>query len=556
MTRSMISATLFLALAAAPAFAQTPARPAASTAKSAAPGADDANLAGLKRAAAEHVDSMAKLAQEAVDSVFSFGELGFQEVETSKYLTGVLEKNGFKVTRGVSGIPTAWVATFGSGKPVIALGSDIDGIPQSSQKPGVAYKDPIIEGAPGHGEGHNTGVPLNIVAAIAVKRIMERDKIPGTIMLWPGVAEELVASKAWFIRDGMFKDVDAVLFTHVAANLQTSWGAGGGNGLVSVEYNFEGETAHSAGAPWRGRSALDAVELMSIGWQYRREHLRLSQRSHSVITNGGDQPNVVPRNASIWFYFRENDQPHIQELWDIGNKMAEGAALMTNTTWTSRILGTAYPQHFNKTLAETMYANIQRVGLPEWSEADQALAKGLQKELGNPRIEGLATKLAELGKPVPIEENMGGGSDDIGDISWNVPTITLRYPANIPGLPGHNWSSGIASATPIAHKGVVAGAKAQAMTVLDLLTRPEILKSAWDYFNNVQTKDVKYIPFIKKDTPPPTHLNTQILEKYREQMRKYYYDPSKYPTYLDQLGITYPTLRTTPAEKKDEQERQ
>ncbi len=542
-----------LVLSGTVAFAQTPAAPAA---KPAAPSAADANLAAMKRGVAEHVDGLAKLAQEAVDSVFSFGELGFQEVETSRYLTGVLEKNGFKVTRGVSGIPTAWVATFGSGKPVIALGSDIDGIPQSSQKPGVAYKDPIIEGAPGHGEGHNTGVPLNIVAAIAVKRVMEREKLPGTIMLWPGVAEELVASKAWFIRDGMFKDVDAVLFTHVGNNLQTSWGAGGGNGLVSVEYNFEGETAHSAGAPWRGRSALDAVELMSIGWQYRREHLRLSQRSHSVITNGGDQPNVVPRNASIWFYFRENDQPHIQELWDIGNKMAEGAALMTNTTWTSRILGTAYPQHFNKTLAETMYANIQRVGLPEWSEADQALAKGLQKELGNPTQPGMATKLAELGKPVPIEENMGGGSDDIGDISWNVPTITLRYPANIPGLPGHNWSSGIASATPIAHKGVVAGAKAQAMTVLDLLTRPEILKSAWDYFNNVQTKDVKYIPFIKADTPPPTHLNTQILEKYREQMKKYYYDPSKYPTYLDQLGIKYPTVRTTPAEKKDEQEQQ
>ena len=542
-----------LVLSGTVAFAQTPAAPAA---KPAAPSAADANLAAMKRGVAEHVDGLAKLAQEAVDSVFSFGELGFQEVETSKYLTGVLEKNGFKVTRGVSGIPTAWVATFGSGKPVIALGSDIDGIPQSSQKPGVAYKDPIIEGAPGHGEGHNTGVPLNIVAAIAVKRVMEREKLPGTIMLWPGVAEELVASKAWFIRDGMFKDVDAVLFTHVGNNLQTSWGAGGGNGLVSVEYNFEGETAHSAGAPWRGRSALDAVELMSIGWQYRREHLRLSQRSHSVITNGGDQPNVVPRNASIWFYFRENDQPHIQELWDIGNKMAEGAALMTNTTWTSRILGTAYPQHFNKTLAETMYANIQRVGLPEWSEADQALARGLQKELGNPTQPGMATKLAELGKPVPIEENMGGGSDDIGDISWNVPTITLRYPANIPGLPGHNWSSGIASATPIAHKGVVAGAKAQAMTVLDLLTRPEILKSAWDYFNNVQTKDVKYIPFIKADTPPPTHLNTQILEKYREQMKKYYYDPSKYPTYLDQLGIKYPTVRTTPAEKKDEQEQQ
>jgi aminobenzoyl-glutamate utilization protein B len=504
---------------------------------------DSAKLAEQKKDAVKGVDEMAKLAQEMVDSVFSFGELGMQEVETSKYLTAQLEKFGFKVTRGQSGIPTAWVATYGSGKPVIALGSDIDGIPQSSQKPGVAYHDPIIDGAPGHGEGHNTGMPLNIIAAIAVKRIMERDKLPGTIMLWPGVAEELVASKAWFVRDGMFKDVDVNLFTHVGANLGTGWGQQGGTGLVSIEYTFEGETAHSAGAPWRGRSALDAVELMSVGWQYRREHLRLSQRSHSVITNGGDQPNVVPRNASIWFYFREIDQPHIKELVEIGNKMAEGAALMTNTKVTSRILGTAYPRHMNKTVAETMWANIQAVGLPAWSEQDQALAKGLQKELGNATQNGLAVKLGELGKPVALEDNNGGGSDDIGDISWNMPTITLSYPANIPGLPGHNWSSGIASATPIAHKGVVAGAKAQAMTVLDLLTKPELVKQAWDYFNNVQTKDVKYIPFITRDTPAPTHLNKAILEKYREQMRKYYYDPTKFKTYLEQLGIEYPTVR-------------
>ncbi len=548
-TRTLVPTALALALTASVALAQTP------TAKPAAPTAAEANLNAMKRGVAEHVDGLAKLAQEAVDSVFSFGELGFQEVETSKYLTGVLEKNGFTITRGQSGIPTAWVATFGSGKPVIALGSDIDGIPQSSQKPGVAYKDPILEGAPGHGEGHNTGVPLNIVAAIAVKRVMEREKLPGTIMLWPGVAEELVASKAWFVRDGMFKDVDVTLFTHVGNNLNVSWGAGGGNGLISVEYMFEGETAHSAGAPWRGRSAADAVELMSIAWNYRREHLRLSQRSHSVITNGGDQPNVVPRAASIWFYLRENDQPHIQELWDIANKMAEGAALMTNTKWTSRILGTAYPQHFNKPVADTVFANIQRVGLPTWSEADQTLAKALQKELGNPTQPGLATTLAEMGQPVRNEDNMGGGSDDIGDVSWNVPTVTLRYPANIPGLPGHNWSSGIASATPIAHKGVVAGAKVQAMTILDLLTKPELIKQAWEYFNNVQTKDVKYIPFIKKDTPAPVFLNESILGKYREQMKKFYYDPSKYPTYLDQLGIKYPTVRTTPTSPQQDEQR-
>ncbi len=517
--------------------------PAAAAAQAAVP-PDSARVTALKTELLAEVEKMKDFTQQMVDQIFSFGELGFQEIETHKYLVGILRRNGFAVEEGVAGIPTAFMATWGSGKPVIALGSDIDGIPQASQKPGVAYPDPIIAGAPGHGEGHNTGMPLNIVAAIAVKKIMERDKLPGTIMLWPGVAEGQLATKAWYVREGVFKDVDVVLFTHVGNNLGVSWGEGGGNGMVSVEYTFEGETAHSASAPWRGRSALDAVELMSVGWQYRREHLRLSQRSHSVITNGGDQPNVVPRNASIWFYFRETDQPHIQELWDIGNKMAEGAALMTNTKMTSRILGTAYPQHMNKAVAEAMYENIKTVGLPTWSDDDQALAKGLQKELGNPRIEGLAVKLGNLGVPNPDRENTGGGSDDIGDVSWNYPTVTLRYPANIPGLPGHNWSSAIASATPIAHKGVVAGAKVQAMTVLDLMTKPELVKGAWDYFNNVQTKDVKYIPFIKKDTPPATFLNKTILDKYREEMKKYYYDPTKYKTYLEQLGIKYPTVRT------------
>ena len=527
--RRLILATLVAALAGASASAQGPAK-----------------LPSYKAEAVKGVDEMSKLAQEMVDSVFSFGELGMQEVETSRYLTAQLEKFGFTVQRGFGGIPTSWVAKWGSGKPVIALGSDIDGIPQASQKPGVAYADPIIVGAPGHGEGHNTGMPMNILAAIAVKKIMERDKLPGTIMLWPGVAEEQLGTKAWYVRDGMFKDVDVVLFAHVGNNLGVGWGEGGGNGMVSVEYTFEGETAHSASAPWRGRSALDAVELMSVGMQYRREHLRLSQRTHSVITNGGDQPNVVPRNASIWWYFRETDQPHIQELWDIGNKMAEGAALMTNTTVKSRILGTAYPQHMNKAVAEAMYENIKTVGLPTWSEEDQALAKALQKELKNPTQPGLAVTLGELRKPNPDRENTGGGSDDIGDVSWNVPTVTLGYPSNIPGLPGHNWSSAIASATPIAHKGVVAGAKVQAMTVLDLMTKPELVAAAWDYFRNVQTKDVKYIPFIKADTPPATFLNKTILDKYREEMKKYYYDPTKYKTYLEQLGIKYPTVRTTP----------
>jgi len=496
----------------------------------------------LKREAAADVESQRVFTQQMVDQVFSFGELGFQEFETSKYLTGILEKNGFKLERSYAGIPTAWTATWGSGKPVIAIGSDIDDIPQASQKPGVGYKAPIIEGAPGHGEGHNSGVPLNITAALAVKKIMEREHLPGTLKLWPGVAEELVGAKMYFIRAGMFRDVDVSLFAHVGANLGVSWGGGFGTGLQSVEYTFKGESAHAAAQPWRGRSALDAVELMDIGWNFRREHLRLQQRSHYVIPNGGDQPNVVPSNASVWYYFRETDYPHIKELREIGETMARAAAMMTNTEVSSRILGAAWPQHMNKTVAETMYANIQTVGLPTWDEADIALAKGIQRELKEPQT-GLATQIGALRGGLDPEQNMGGPSDDIGDVSWNVPTVTLGYPANIPNLPGHNWANAIAMATPIAHKGVTAGAKVQAMTIIDLLMRPELVTSAWDYFRNVQTKDQKYIPFITDKDEPALWLNATIEDKYRAEMKKYYFDPTKYKTYLEQLGITYPTVK-------------
>ena len=501
-------------------------------------------LAQYKQEAAASIDAMADLAQQMVDSVFSFGEIGFQEHETQRYLTAILEREGFTVQRGVAGIPTAWTARFGSGKPVIALGSDVDGIPQASQKPGVAYRAPIIDGAPGHGEGHNSGVPLNVVAAIAVKRIMQRDKLPGTIVLWPGVAEEQLATKAYYVRAGLFKDVDVVLYNHVGVNLSTGWGDSAGNGLVSVEYTFEGESAHSGNAPWRGRSALDAVELMNIGWNFRREHLRIQQRSHYVVTNGGDQPNVVPRNASVWYYFRETSYPEIKRMWEIGDRIAQGAAMMTDTAMSMRVLGSAWPIHTNKALAETMYANIKAVGLPKWSEADVALAKATQRELKVPEV-GLATEIPELrGRElIPDEDKRGGGSDDIGDISWNVPTVTLSFPANFAAGPGHNWANAIAMATPIAHKGVVAGAKAQAMTVLDVLMRPEVVTQAWDYFRNVQTKNVTYSPLIRPEDQPAIWLNEDTMARYRPEMKKYYYDPSKYKTYLDQLGIKYPTVR-------------
>ena len=512
--------------------------------------------AAIKADLAGQIDAMKKQAQVMVDSVFSFGELGFQEFETSKYLSGILEREGFHVEHGIAGIPTAWVATWGSGKPVISLGSDIDDIPQASQKPGVAWHEPLIEGAPGHGEGHNSGVPLNILAALAVKKVMEREHLQGTLQLWPGVAEEEVGAKAYFVKAGLFKNVDVCLFVHVASNIGVTWGpAMNQNGLVSVEYMFKGESAHAAGAPWRGRSALDAVELMDVGWNFRREHLRLAQRSHYVITNGGDQPNVVPPTAAVWYYFREADYDHIMDMWRIGDNMAKAATLMTDTTYTSRLLGSAWPGHFSRPIAEDMYENIKKVGLAQWSDDDQKLARALQTEL-KVRVNGLPTRVPEMRVPrqPPADAgeggfggaaNMptGGGSDDIGDISWNVPTVTLRYPANIPGGPGHNWADGVAMATPIAHKGVIVGAKVQAMTMLDILVHPDLVAKAWDYFNNVQTKKTKYKSFIRDGDKPAIWLNQKIMETYRPRMKQLYYDPSKYDTYLQQLGITYPTVR-------------
>ncbi|WP_297335180.1 peptidase dimerization domain-containing protein [Algoriphagus sp.] len=498
-------------------------------------------IEALKIEAAQIVQDNHKQSQVMVDKIFSFAELGFQEIESSNYLSGILEEEGFTIEHGISGIPTAWWATWSNGEgPVIALGSDVDNIPKASQYPGVAYHKPMVEGAPGHGEGHNAGIPLNITAALAVKQIMERENIGGTLILWPGIAEELVAAKAWYTRDGLFDGVDLCIFTHVSNNLGVSWGQANGTGLISVEYTFSGDAAHSAGAPWRGKSAADAVELMNIGWNYKREHLHPLKRSHSVITDGGDQPNVVPSKASIWYYFRDVKYDGIMEMYKQANNIAKGAALMTETTMDYKVLGTAWPRHFNKTIAETMHANIQKVGLPDWDENDQTLARAVQKEMGSEE-QGLATELVDLG--VPSEEIRSGGSDDIGDISWVVPTVTLRFPSNIPGLPGHHWSNAIAMATPIAHKGVTQGAKVEAMTILDFLLQPELVDQAWDYFKNVQTKEETYKPMITAEDAPPIYLNEGIMKQFRPELEKFYYDETKFDTYLEQLGVTYPTLK-------------
>ena len=506
-------------------------------------GADPrARLEALKDEAVQGVEARAELVQRVVDQIFSYGELGFQEIETSRYLIALLRREGFAVDTGVAGIPTAWVARWGQGRPVIALGSDIDGIPQASQVPGVACRLPLVEGAPGHGEGHNSGQAVNLAAAFAVKRIMERERLPGTLVLWPGVAEEQIAGKPFLVRAGVFTDVDVVLFSHVGSEFGTSWGLSYGSGLVSVLYRFTGTAAHAAGRPWQGRSALDAVELMEVGWNFRREHLPLTQRAHSVLVDGGAQPNVVPQTASVWYYLRELDYRGIKALWAVADSVAQGAALMTGTTLLpSKVLGAAWPRHYNRPMAEAMAANIARVGMPSWTADDQAFARAVQRAVGQ-ADSGLKRMVDSLDPPADPARNMGGPSDDIGDVSWTAPTVVLYYPANVGGLPGHHWSSAMAMATPIAHKGSVAGAKAAAMTLLDLLLRPALVDSARAYFRDVQTREVKYQPLIRPEDQPPIELNREILERYRPAMRPYYYEPKRHRTYLEQLGVTYPVL--------------
>jgi aminobenzoyl-glutamate utilization protein B len=507
----------------------------------AAPAAAQQPSAGqLRTEVAAEVAGLQKLSQEIVDMVFSLAELGFEETRTVAYLTGILEREGFRVERGCAGMPTCYVASWGRGRPVIGIMGDIDGLPETSQTPGIPWEQPLIPGGPGHGEGHNSAPAVDLVAAIAVKRVMERHGLPGEIRVIPGVAEELVASRTYMVNAGMFRDMDIMLSTHISSTMGTTYGVSG-SGLVSTMFTFTGRSAHSAGSPWAGRSALDAVELMNVGWNFRREHLRLQQRSHYVIVNGGSQPNVVPSEASVWYYFRELDYPRIRELHAIGQRIATAAAQMTDTEVTERVLGAAWPSSFNRPLAEAMHANIQRVGMPQWTEADQALARAAQAMMGQTEPRGLPTEVpAELRES---EQGMGGGSDDIAEVSWNVPTVRLRYPGNIPGMTGHHWSSGIAMATPIAHQGANYGARVIAMTAIDVIADAALLAAAKQYFTDVTTKDYQWASLIPLDARPPIDINRERMSRFRPLIEPLIYDPSRFATYLEQLGVAYPTVR-------------
>jgi aminobenzoyl-glutamate utilization protein B len=478
---------------------------------------DKADLYKAKRNALEYLSDSLIISKfgHISDAIWSFAELGMQEFKSSSVLIKTLEEEGFNVEKEVAGLPTCFVASWGSGKPVIGILGEYDALPALSQKPLTTVQTPIVDGAPGHGCGHNMMGTAGIAAAIAVKRSMEQNNLSGTIKFFGSPAEETVISRPYMVREGVFKDVDAVIDNHASSELSTSYGVNG-TAVMSVVFSFKGRTAHAAAEPWNGQSALDGVELMNVASNYLREHLFYTSRLHYVITEGGEAPNVVPDKASVWYYIRNTDE-RLEEMYGRVLDCAKGAAIASGTKLDTVIVLTAIHQrHSNKGMAEIIQKNMEIVGMPEWSEREQVFAKALQKELGEKET-GYPLKIKTL-KP-PSEVQVGGGSSDVGEVTLIAPTATLNFPGGVPGEIGHHWSTVTSGYGSAAWKGLNTGAKVMAASALDLLTKPEVLSKIKKEFTDY-SKDHPYKSFLPEGAKPPLYLNKELMDKYRDDILK------------------------------------
>jgi aminobenzoyl-glutamate utilization protein B len=467
-----------------------------------------------KDEAFQAVDRNADIMAKIGDSIYYFGELGMQEFESAKLLKEVLESGGFTVELGGAGMPTNVWAKWGSGKPVIAIVTEVDALQEGSQTPNVFDHKPLVDGAPGHMEGHNTHGGVATTAAFAVKEAMQRFNIPGTVVVSFGPAEEQILSRPFLVRAGYFKDVDAAIILHIGDNSSTGYGLQN-YAAISSKFTFHGRTAHGAINPWDGKDAVDAVELMDIGFDKLREHLRPTYRAHRTITMGGLQPNIIPDTGQIWWYVRDATGPAAKETYDKLVKIADGAALMTGTTYDVEYVASAWPQIGNKVIAGAIQKNIEQVGLPQWTPEEIKFAKDFQHARGVKEI-GLSTQPPPLGT-----RPQSTSSNDNGDVTWNVPTGLMTFPASVPGILYHHWAAAVTPTSSIAHKGMVIGAKVLAASVLDLVTSPELRADARKQFDS-DTQDTKYFTLLPPEAKPPLDLNRAMMEQFRPAMAKFY----------------------------------
>ena len=422
------------------------------------------------------------------NEIWELAELGLIEFKSSALLADELERNGFKVERGVAGMPTAFVASWGNSKPVIGVLGEFDALPGLSQKK-VPFKDPLTLGSPGHGCGHNIHGTSGMTAALAIKNAMQKHRIEGNVKFFGCPAEENFNGKVFMVREGCFKDVDAVLSHHPGdmncATLKSCLS------LDSVKFSFTGKSAHAGGSPHQGKSALDAVELMNVGANYLREHVIQDARIHYVVEKGGRQPNIVPDYARSWYYVRAPERDQVEYIYNWVLDIAEGAAKMTRTEMRRESMGGLYNLIPNRTIAERITRNMREIGVPKYSEEEMKFAKKISesippemkyedlRESKRPGWERLVDKLLDDEVPDPWGEGLvSHGSTDVGDVSWQTPTVEFNTATWVLGTPGHSWQNVAQSGVSIGHKSLIFAAKVMAATGIDLLTDTDLLKKA------------------------------------------------------------------------------
>ena len=434
--------------------------------------------------------------------IWNFAEVGLEETQSSALLVQKLKEAGFEVKVGVANMPTAFIATYGSGKPVVGILAEYDALPDLSQKVSP-IQEAVEAGKPGHGCGHSGLGTGALGAALAVKAAMQKHKLPGTLRLYGTPAEETLIGKVYMLLDGSFDDLDVCLHWHPASKNEV-WN-GSSKAMVSAKFTFQGVAAHAAGSPEQGRSALDAVELMNIGANFMREHVKEDARIHYVITSGGGAPNVVPATATVWYYVRANDHRDVESAFGWLNDIARGAALMSRTKMTCVVDTDCHELLQNSPLSELLQRHLKSIAPPKFTADEQALAKRLQEPLIEQFGTTFSLALDDAVHPLAPVPDTSKGSTDVGDISWFVPTGGLRTACFPSGSPGHSWQNVASIGSTIGEKGTIYAAQILSVSALDLLEQPESLAAAKADFQE-RMKDRKYTSLIPKGQRAPVKI--------------------------------------------------
>ena len=434
--------------------------------------------------------------EEVSDAIWDYSETSLSETKSAALLSGLLEKEGFAVTRGVAGMPTAFVASAGSGSPVIGILAEYDALPGLSQKGGEGTKSPRLPGGAGQGCGHNLLGTAAVAAAVAANQARIGGKLPGTIRLFGTPAEEQLIGKPFMLRDGVFAGTDVVLVWHPAASSYV--GTKPRLAITAIDVEFFGKTAHAAANPWLGRSSLDALEVFDHALALMREHILPTARIHRVVKDGGLAANIIPDYARVQWFVRDATGESVNEMLGRIRKAADGAALATGTTAKVTLLGGTREPIYNDALSRVVQKELERVGPPRFDAADVALAKAIQKEVGIPET-GLADKVLPYGPG-----NGGEASSDIGEVSAALPLAELSVATGAAGSPWHHWAVTSCSANPIGRKGMLVAAKVLAASTVDLLTDPATISKAKAEFTKA-TGGKPYVSPLAKDAVPKTY---------------------------------------------------